>query len=448
MHTRTLVAGLLSGLLAAGCGSGSTSTPQADNSSSSSSGSSSGSGPTSGNIPPDNASFQVGCDWFPAFDSQDHNVAFPETSATYWIAVGPSSPGADMQLQISGNYLDARYFSLHVYDGTGAAKDHLPDYLIQPDSGSQSTFSAVTRRSGAGSGGAYTAYLNFRAAPAVPAPNTLYRGTDLITTITGQKRSYLMLRVYVPGNGTASDGGYQLPQLVLHSASGDVPLSRTPDAANCQALYDGFIQSSSAQHQTLVPSPPQNPPQFKAYGGDVLSKGYFRNQDIAYIYATTTLKDGPIQLIRGQAPGFTDQAGGAAAPQLRYWSICQNDYDTQQVSACITDRDAVLDAAGYYTVVIADPAQRPANADAADGFNFLPYGPTADTGAVILRNMLPNAGFDQAAQNVPSGGDPARVMGAYSPQASYCSRAVFEAARGQSPAAVFAACKTASALLP
>jgi len=461
MHTRALLIGTLAGLFAAGCsnsssqdqtGNGSSSGGSSSSSSSSSSGGSSSSsgsssGGSSGGGSTANLTFQVGCNWFPAFNAQNNNSVFPETSASYWIAVGPSSPTSDMQLNIAGNYLDARYFSLHVYDGTGEAEDHLPDYQIVPDAGSQNTFSAATQRSGAAPGGSYSAHLVFGAAPAIRATNTLYRGTNPILSSTLKQRTYLLLRVYVPADGAGADGGYNLPQLVLHSASGDVPLSQTPDSANCQALYNGYVQSSST-HPTLVPATPQNPPAFQSYRGNILSKGVFRNDDIAYVFATTTLNDGQVQLVRGQAPSFTDQSGGPVAPQLRYWSICQNDYNTETVSACLTDRDAVLDSSGYYTVVISDPATRPANATTANGFNFLPYGTDADPGAIILRNMLPNADFTQAAQNVPAGGSPASSMGNYAPVGTYCSQAVFEAAMGQTPAAVFSACQAASGLLP
>ena len=353
-----------------------------------------------------------------------------------------------MELVVSGQYADARYFSLQVYDGSAALQDHVADFQIAADGGSSNTFDSQTVRSGAAPGGHYTAYVNFGNAPATPAANTLYRGQAGALDGNVKKRTYLMLRVYVPGPGEPLDGGFGLPTLTLHSNAGDVPLAQSPDAANCQALYNAFVTYAESHNQTLAVDPPVSPPDFKAYNsvfGGGLLPGAFVNADNAYLAASTTLLDGEIQLVRGLAPTFTDQRGSPPTPQLRYWSICQNDFRMQNVIACVDDASAVLDSQGYYNVAIS--ATQPTNATVANGFNWMPFGDQQNTAVIILRNLLPDPAFSEAVQNAPPLASPQTTMGSYYPQATYCSTAVFEGAAGQTPAQVFATCQ-ASRLVP
>jgi hypothetical protein len=100
------------------------------------------------------------------------------------------------------------------------------------------------------------------------------------------------------------------------------------------------------------------------------------------------------------------------------------------VTACKADYQVALDAQGYYNFVVSTLADKPSNATAAHGVTWLDWGPTNVPGALILRNMLPAAGFHHAVQDVPKQATPqlaAQVMGAYYPQAVYCTTAQFEA---------------------
>jgi hypothetical protein len=48
-------------------------------------------------------------------------------------------------------------------------------------------------------------------------------------------------------------------------------------------------------------------------------------------------------------------------------------------------------------------------------------------GLLVVRNMLPSAGFDKAVQNTATPGDEATVMGEFLPTAEYFTKAEFEA---------------------
>lgn len=111
-----------------------------------------------------------------------------------------------------------------------------------------------------------------------------------------------------------------------------------------------------------------------------------------------------------------------APGQVRYWSVCQNEFATQRFVECLADHEAVAGEDGFVTLVISDPEDRPANA-----VNWLPWGGAYYDGLVIYRHMLPAPDFAEAIQNVPEGTPPADVMGDYFPRVAYCSRGDFEA---------------------
>ena len=428
-----LLAGLAFAAVLSGCGT-------SDNDSS---GGSSGGGST------DLTTFNTGCDWHKIFQSGDNFYALADTAAEYWVAVGPSSPAAGTTIRIQGQYADARYLSLQVYDGSLVLDDALADYQIDPDSGASNPFLAPTRVSSTVQpGGAYTAHVAFTAKPAVgAAANTLYRG-DVSTVSDAQtRRTLLIYRIYVPASGKSPDGGVGLPKLTLVGADGtETPLSQTGDSANCNALYQNFTNIYTGKTANPHPgAPPQtnNPPKLNVYYTSALNPGQLVNANIAYMSAGVTHDDGELFIVRGKAPSFTSQDGAPATPDLRFWSLCQNEYPSQFVDGCVSDYQANLDSGGYFNVVVSSSSKRPSNATAANGFNWLPWA-SGDPGLITYRHMLPQSLFLQAIQNVPKGIGPGLTMGNYYPQVTYCTKSVFESAAGQTPAQIFAACSSAS----
>ena len=71
---------------------------------------------------------------------------------------------------------------------------------------------------------------------------------------------------------------------------------------------------------------------------------------------------------------------------LRYWSLCQNDPLTERVVACLNDDRVVVGPDGFATFVVSTPNERPANATARCGVNWLPWGPNV-RGVLIYRHM-------------------------------------------------------------
>jgi len=90
------------------------------------------------------------CSWWVETSTESTNVAEPDTNAAYWTT--PFAVG-DSPVTINGNFVDARYFSLQVYDSDGqpvtvtnAAGDltsefsTLADFDINPDSEQDNPF--------------------------------------------------------------------------------------------------------------------------------------------------------------------------------------------------------------------------------------------------------------------------------------------------------------------
>lgn len=423
---------------------------------------------------PPNPGAALGCGWELQSDPTILNVAFPDESATYWAAVVPNVPGT--RLHIAGQYPDARYFSFNAYDPALRPIDGIADARIVPDAGSGNPFNDE----GAASGGHYSLTVEFAKKPDAPAQNTLYSGS---TTISGPLAlpnpvTVLLYRIYIPAPGLPPNADVALPTLTIETAAGNTVLQ---SQAGCSEPLLGSVIDQLAKVDVngallRVDYPDQlgflplrfptatYPPVSNVFyglpnsllqilnnaspielpavlqGTELLSGGGFlSNSDAAYTASAFSRSDGNIFVLRARAPSWRGARGAAfGAEDMRYWSICENEFATQRYVACSADQDTAIDSDGYFTIVVSDAADRPDNAIRANGITWLPWGPYPD-GLLLYRHLLPNPAFSQAIQNVPYGSDPEAIMGDYFPQVAYCTRATAEAA-GQGARDVFDAC--------
>jgi hypothetical protein len=364
------------------------------------------------------------CSWGAPTNPDTINVAYPDLDATYWSH--QFVPASGEMLVIKGRYPAARYFSFHVYSSNQLTLDSVYDAQISPDPGSANPFAGAPA---AGAADSYTEDVQFGPAPAQRAPNTLYTGD--IPQGVQTPTATLMYRVYVPSDPTDPAGG-PMPQITLETTSGSVIDSYDP-CANSGVDTGGQVNQAIAgsDYPSGAPTPPiqgaTNPPTWsRAFGNAYV--GLDGNSQNAYLTATISRQFGNLVVIHGEAPTFPDTRAGVPAytpSQVRYWSFCENSNSTRVIS-CAADYHVAL-AGGYYTYVISDPADRPANATAADGVTWLPWGGVFPNGVLIYRNMLPSAGFANAVQDISPTASPAAIMGAYFPQTAYCTKATFEA---------------------
>lgn len=428
----------------------------------------------------------LGCGWLVASDPDKVNIAFPDSQAKYWVAAAPVTP--QTRLRIDGAFPKARYFSYNAYDLALRPTDALADFELQPISGTN-PFSPNAGTAGAAPRSElqrYTAYLQYGPSPtqnpeASRAPNTFYTG-DIALGPAGipNALAYFMYRVYLSEEGEFFDGGAGLPTLTLETADGKTELGTLPNCAEpflpnlggalpplgLNELVLGLDYPNELVLDFPTASYPPRSNKFFGLGetvGQIVSArlgveapgngavslgegGFLSNVHNAYTSTTFARRYGSLALVRAKAPTTRGQAGvEPGSEDLRYWSLCGNEFATQRFTDCAADQQVPLDAQGYFTVVLSDPADRPANATASNGFLWLPWGPYPDQ-LLIYRHMLPNPQFEQAIQNVQRGQSLAETMGEFAPVGVYCRPEVFT--QSNQPADVFALCSADQAANP
>lgn len=409
------------------------------------------------------------------------NVAYPDTNAAYWTM--PIDTARWSTAIITGSFPAARFMSFTSYDAQGEAVEGLLDYQLTPDAGSSNPFvPAPTAATGATAGDSYTIVvqrgdaaasasgnqqLDAQASIYFPVvPKDAYPGIDNYLHLSGDTLGWITYRIYVPNQGLGLQGGVDLPAVTLIGLDGSrltLPPCSKRDVASLPANGFGDVVaaleriiaagSSGGGGDATICAPDQ-----VAFAIPKITGGYFPNPANKYISAPDLCyQSDRVVVVRGKAAGFPDTYHGApvwqplsqfAQVDLRYWSMCNNNQQKPYpVVQCAADWQTGLDAAGYYTYVVAESVggKRPAwlPADLA----WLPWGSKAARNILIFRNMLPAAGFNQSVQAALAAGctfdnsnppvpyaDIAAasacaktVMGAYHPTAVYCDKALIEA---------------------
>jgi hypothetical protein len=355
------------------------------------------------------------------------NFAFPETNATYWVM--PYRLAKGDQLVAEGTFPSARFTSLTTYSVKGSPYDSLADKQIAASSGSKNPFTD----SNTGTSATQHRYrVTVQAGvPAGSGNNTLAATADKATSGAG----FLGLRIYVPAKASDPTGGVPLPTLSIRHQDGSTSTFKTcADAGSTKGPAGplvGFIRQLVKDN-----APPggfegcgKSTP--KAPGFAVPNKvgGLFPNPYNKYLCTPLSYESGRVAVIRGKAPTFPNTRAGQsvlAKTQLRYWSLCQNQWQLPYpATSCAADYQTALDKDGRYTFVVSTPQDRPANATTDNKVTWISWGPTNVNSILLFRNMLPAGDFHNAVQNVQHGQDPASVMGSYFPTVTYCSKDAF-----------------------
>lgn len=380
---------------------------------------------------------QLGCSWAAKGNSDLLNVAFPDEEARYWLAAVTPSPGT--RVRIAGEYPAARYFSFHAYDAAQRPVAGLYDRELDPDAGSVNPY----RDPQASGPRRYTAYLEFGDRPAEPAPNTFYNGANPLGAV--------IYRIYVPNDPASETGSVALPRLVLEHADGSSELVRfaecDPTSPGTGGAVNDAINGTSFPNEAPRPLPypkADNPPFFERAGFFTQGRvpdhplhdaivgsqpGFLSNLHVAYLRGYVSRQHGDVVAMRMKVPTVPDTRAGEPVDtpsQLRYWSVCMNEFVSQRFVECTFDTEAVVDEQGYATFVVADPEDRPANATRAEGINFLRWPGAYYDGLFIYRHMLPTPGFAEAVQNQKVAVPITNQMGAYGPVARYCPKQQIE----------------------
>jgi hypothetical protein len=198
-------------------------------------------------------------------------------------------------------------------------------------------------------------------------------------------------------------------------------------------VWRKFINLPRSFAETILDNPYTDPARLsyeQSAGYDLGGQGGFlSNIHNAYLYAPIAKDNGLVLATRMKAPTFPNTRPPALrmpGGQLRYFSLCQNESQSQRFIACKTDDQTTVNRDGFMNYVVSTPAERPANARPECGVTWIPWGPQAG-GVLIYRHMLPDPSFAQAIQRVPEQGKERQVMGDYFPLSRYyADRAAFE----------------------
>ncbi len=351
------------------------------------------------------------CGWSRRIGADTVNVALPDTFANYWMTAVRDLPAEGLTLR--GAFPHGRYISFTSYRGSQTL-DGLGDVRIEPDAGSVNPFLAgadrtATQRS-------YTVRVKPGPRPDQPEPNTLYADPGL---------AIVVYRVYRPDTGFDPLGGVGLPEITVHAAGGPRVLPEC--ASSSQVIDPNRIQPSDGP---ALPALGANYRDWTKTSGN----GFIANPDNTYLASRVAPPSGQIAVVVARLPRtprtFDGQQVMTGAP-LRYWSLCSNEFVSTRVSACVVDDQMPVNADGEFTVVVSDPADRPADARIECGVAWLPTTRGATT--LLMRNMLPEPDFSAAIQYAPQD-DPAATMGAYYPRTTLVPSAEFAAAGCAGPA--------------
>ncbi len=430
------------------------------------------------------------------------NINYPDEFAAYWGSSWTLGLPEGAELVLHAQFPHARYMSFNTYNFNQpptslGPNDSLYDVQIEPDPGSTNPYVPGQPRDGANRD--YTVTVVSGAAPANPAdraPNTVYTGRESGLGVT------LVYRIYLADGGTSVDGDAGLPQAELHLADGSV-ISGGSDI--CEALSverlggaQGLIDVPTyarLRTKTLVNGvesdvpppvthPGVNPPRWERYFNyryslvgqfyqtypgfstplvdrstisAAATGGPLSNKDG---YTMVTFGDrgfGQLLVIHGRAPTVPATYNGETtmgSGQVRYWSFCQNEFQSSRYVDCLFDQDIPIARDDTYTIVTGDPMDRPFNAKRACGVAWLDWptrgdgapdyvpggdprgipgtllppekGGRREMGMIAYRQLLPDPAFSHGINGVALPGTEAAVLGDYMPTGEYVSKKEFE----------------------
>ncbi len=289
-------------------------------------------------------------------------LGYPETNTNYWVFRFPNTPGNHMAFKLSAEFPHARFMAYTLYnlddnDDEGDVitfndkVQHLADAYIQPLENHENPYldgadrNAIVNRS-------YEIYVVHEDSDRIlpdgrPMANTLVIPDDI-------GRASLFIRVYVPDNPDAPQGGVALPVITPYNEL-DGQEMNCPDDPGDDLTPDDVINYSRLNRRHIL-LPDDVIESWRA--GDY---GLFPNGDCPYLTTPLVLpvlpiwNDDKIAVLRFKAPTFADTRDGenfSSSDEVRYWSVCMGDWVYTNTSECIADEEAIIDEDGYVHLVI------------------------------------------------------------------------------------------------
>ncbi len=390
------------------------------------------------------------CSWpFETTGTGLTNVAYLDTNSTYWTM--PINTTAWKSVIIKGEYPQSRFFSFVVYAADGSVANSGDGTLSDPPT---SFISDINVSPNPGSANP------FLSTPAADQPtqytinasltNPSNKTTNFLMFDTSAKLDWLIYRVYLPNKGLDRTADVPLPSITFVDRNNNqYQVTQCPSRSGLPLdlhLAD-FVVPTPDQTYSFQSNPLAWIPQETGHLFPNPANSYIAIPNLCY-------QAGKIVVVRGKRAIVPDTYNGGPVwepsnAELRYWSMCSNRQALPYpVLACGADHDTQLDADGYYTYVMSEsqpgsprtpPSWPPANV------NWLPWGAPDGVDVLILRNMVPDPGFENSVQAAKSQGCAVNnanspippdqiaagaqcaqnVMKEYYPKAVYCDKQVF-----------------------
>lgn len=385
------------------------------------------------------------CPAWPATGSPLTNDRFPyllDTSAANYFSniffSGPKSRLRDGMIFVprggkvtfKGEYPYAGYFGFNPNDMATNNLATLMDVDIEPDAGSINPWRGPTQ---AGKGRSYTAHFVYDKAPENPAPNTSYVGQ----TKSGG-RNYATFNIYrVYGAELPSlppnSAGVLLPSVTVYDKNGE-QIEHHPQ---CDPYPDGFVPPVDKTKFPALPIPDHraqtNAGTFNVKGNFGLDIDLLSNADVLYLSSYFGRDHGQVFAIRARKPKTVNAREGfqpwSEDLDFRLWTACTYNFWNGKANDCVVDNDIHADPEGFYTLVVSEAANKPANASAANDVTWLDAGNFLD-GQISFRMLPKDAPFLENLSRDIQNGTPSD----YRPVTAFCSRQTFESGG-------FAACR-------
>jgi hypothetical protein len=373
------------------------------------------------------------------------------TFATAWFTIP-----AGAKIVLTGEFPHMRHWSFVTYSVDGVPRDAVNDLEIEPDTGSFNPFRAGVRRDVTPR--RYTISVVNGTPPADNAArpkNTVYTLSEPGTP-TG-----MHMRNYVPDQGMDWAGGVGVPKAVLQTADGktlgeaetcnltDVPhkrgkqspitvspkmwmalnslpwraADRTPANDFDVAAMQKFYNREHLLLKTFFPALPSD-------SLAVEKGGFWSNPVTRYGFTYLSQAFGKVYVVHGKMPATPRTWDRTTEPMdpkvdMRYWSLCTSTAPPiGNTVDCVHDENLrpVIDARGYFSVVVSRATDRPSNANAKCGVEWIEYGNgdgipggSPHFGAIINRHTLVNPAFKHSWFDVNAQSSESQALGEYLP---------------------------------
>lgn len=317
------------------------------------------------------------------FLSGDTTVpSFPDAYVNYFsfsLVVQDS-----MGIQIEGEFPEARYMSINVYESNqGTTLNEVYDLQINPDHCSYNPFMEIEPDN------TTNRYFTINVLPT----GTI---TDDSENILFYPDNIDSLSIFIRCYDTDGNefGGVELPYVYIYNSVTQEEILNP----NIYTLRD--VTEDGRFDDILLPLFPflqlSNTIRFYKFS----TENFFSNYNTSYLAAGITKDLDEVYMIRFKPPIIPEALSDYPNSQSRYWSINQGNEDTQTFMGWKDHQFIIAESDSFVNIVIADPTDE--IIQHSEGLNFLPWSIPGEYMTIIYRNVLQSPDFSGNFNQVPT----------------------------------------------